>query len=760
MSRVLKEDIEANTALKEALVEAEAEAARWASAALVALQTGIPALYAHLEWTVAREHMQLKANELLPLLKEMVTLRAVARHAAMKAIKPQEFAIPPDRLLAVPTVGERHPPATCDSPTVLVVVARYREDVSWLTQLPKNVGYHIMQKEALLPELDSRAQTLLPNVGRESHSYLRFFQSASNAGTTGVLGIGGGGGTAHMMPLPRLLICAQGDPFDHNPRFLEEVASLSEGVARGHTPHFMPLGVWKGGERIIYCDGSGAPHQSRLLPIASIWRHLFGNSPARSLPPWLAFTPGACFAVARDVLFRCPIARFDAALSDACRLCTSIDPIAGHAFERLWMYFFLSEEEIGALVHHLASLNKPQCDPVEQSPHLEPATQGGIEHGQPESTLRQQQGSSQGATLASALAVELPGSNAAQPMPSRAVGAHAALVDALQDEFLAHDLTPPPEAIGWSEQRLHAWFEHGGEVELALSTLIDDGALTEALQSEGVYSLDALLEADLSQLETTVGRRLRLNQAINSERKRREVAEASRRLKEADHEFLRRVAVARELGDCYVDAEEGDVLPHTTEPPPLPSHGGHLEIRSGGGEIGGRLWPSAGLLCRYLRDTAQMVMGKSVIELGAGVTTYWSSKPRLLDAPHPLLTSPAFEPLLQQTGLVGLYAAGLGARQVLLTDVLTRGGEPNELERVLRGNIERNRLRIVSAATAVAADAPVLDVVEVRACARTLERVHLQCNLLRTPVVRTTLRDSTRECDRPSAGQLQRASAC
>ena len=40
--------------------------------------------------------------------------------------------------------------------------------------------------------------------------------------------------------------------------------------------------------------------------------------------------------------------------------------------------------------------------------------------------------------------------------------AHRALVASLQSDFMADDLDPPPESIGWDEERLQAWFENGG----------------------------------------------------------------------------------------------------------------------------------------------------------------------------------------------------------------------------------------------------------------------------------------------------------
>lgn len=47
-------------------------------------------------------------------------------------------------------------------------------------------------------------------------------------------------------------------------------------------------------------------------------------------------------------------------------------------------------------------------------------------------------------------------------MPVFDAATHAALVAALQDEYLADDLAPPDTSLNWSEARLRAWFESGG----------------------------------------------------------------------------------------------------------------------------------------------------------------------------------------------------------------------------------------------------------------------------------------------------------
>ena len=74
--------------------------------------------------------------------------------------------------------------------------------------------------------------------------------------------------------------------------------------------------------------------------------------------------------------------------------------------------------------------------------------------------------------------------------------------------------------------------------------------------------------------------------------------------------------------------------------PPLPS-GIALRMQQASWEdagTGGLLWPAASVMCRWLSRQAAKVEGSRVLELGCG------------------------------TGAVGLYAAGLGASRVLLTD--------------------------------------------------------------------------------------------
>ena len=79
--------------------------------------------------------------------------------------------------------------------------------------------------------------------------------------------------------------------------------------------------------------------------------------------------------------------------------------------------------------------------------------------------------------------------------------------------------------------------------------------------------------------------------------------------------------------------------------------------------VGGEVWPAAEILCRFLRDQmAAEMRGARVLELGAGV------------------------------GACGLYAAGLGASRVLLTDAAYSSNleEPSSIRSLCARNVKAN----------------------------------------------------------------------
>jgi hypothetical protein len=160
----------------EDLALADSEAQRWCSIALVAGFS--PAARQQLiECGLCEELLETPTAELLPLLGRMVAARTLAKQPAALALKPAE--VPCERTLTLESrsrasQADASTSASDGGPTVRLIVARYQEDTSWLQSLPPLVEYHVLQKHALQPELEPARQTLLPNVGRESHSYLTY----------------------------------------------------------------------------------------------------------------------------------------------------------------------------------------------------------------------------------------------------------------------------------------------------------------------------------------------------------------------------------------------------------------------------------------------------------------------------------------------------------------------------------------------------------------------------------------------------------
>ena len=100
------------------------------------------------------------------------------------------------------------PQATCatEQKDIVLVVARYHEDLAWLKDVPSNFDIIVYNKdvtrEANIPH--DRAITIIPrdNVGREADTYLTYIID-------------------HYDTLPETIVFCQGDPFPHSPHFID-----------------------------------------------------------------------------------------------------------------------------------------------------------------------------------------------------------------------------------------------------------------------------------------------------------------------------------------------------------------------------------------------------------------------------------------------------------------------------------------------------------------------------------------------------------
>lgn len=135
-------------------------------------------------------------------------------------------------------------------PRVAVVVAKYHENIGWVSALPKSWDVFVYDK--------SKEYV---NVGREAETYARFV-------------------TEHWDRLPSwdVIVFLQGNPFDH----LDAV------------PHDLDMHTAVGLGAMLRCDGAGKPHHHVALPVTACHAVLF---PDRPPPEEWDFAVGAQYAV-------------------------------------------------------------------------------------------------------------------------------------------------------------------------------------------------------------------------------------------------------------------------------------------------------------------------------------------------------------------------------------------------------------------------------------------------------------------------------
>jgi Protein of unknown function (DUF3431) len=217
--------------------------------------------------------------------------------------------------------------------TRTVVVARYGEDVSWVNLLAHpcivyNKGRPLEEGVLRTP---LALEVSLPNVGRESETYLHFICANYDS----------------LPPDGDVLFC-QGDPFDHVESCIVGTEPGGFDTCKGGRDDFLrfanttsfaagndftPLGNW------YSCDGRGRPHSSVDLDgfldtyFSSFRRDVF----------W--FVQGAQFIVSCRAIQARPLEFYRWILRDYLRHCSdnsnrSSDPAIGHVMERSWVTLF------------------------------------------------------------------------------------------------------------------------------------------------------------------------------------------------------------------------------------------------------------------------------------------------------------------------------------------------------------------------------------------------------------------------------------
>lgn len=194
-----------------------------------------------------------------------------------------------------------------------IVIAHYNEPLDWLNplaELPIRLYY-----KGDLPRFSALNTRLvpLPNIGRETHTYLHHIVSRYDE-------------------LPDVTVFAQGNPFDHAPQFVERVLQLNKGSLP--LEGYLPLS-----DKRRSNDGAGRPHHKETIPLKDTYEEIF----ERPAPPRFVFSPGAIMAVSREVIQQQPRTFYErllAMVSDEART-----ERLGFCFERLWPHIFVSLPE-------------------------------------------------------------------------------------------------------------------------------------------------------------------------------------------------------------------------------------------------------------------------------------------------------------------------------------------------------------------------------------------------------------------------------
>lgn len=205
---------------------------------------------------------------------------------------------------------------------IRVIIARYREDVSWADAL----GYPcVVYDKSDEPAANARP---LPNIGREAHTYFTHI-------------------IAEYDRLAPMNVFLQGDPFDHiDDRGRSDVATLRKRLAdvadRG-VP-FKGLAWFK-----LKSDALGRPHDlrnpenegrwagwGRDIPVGELFGRLFGVELPGEI---ICRAPTGNFCVTGKRIRTRPRAFYE-----FCLKLVESDPLdernTGHAFERLWQHVF------------------------------------------------------------------------------------------------------------------------------------------------------------------------------------------------------------------------------------------------------------------------------------------------------------------------------------------------------------------------------------------------------------------------------------
>jgi hypothetical protein len=193
-----------------------------------------------------------------------------------------------------------------------LVIAKYKEDVSWAEDLRDAWNVVVYSKDS---EERSQSYQLLPNVGREAHTYLHYILE-------------------NYTSLPHVVAFCQGNPLDHCPDFPELLKQMSR----------TPRSFESFGRQTIIFNRRAFPHLWNSPPSEAgmffyqFFEHLLGHP----CPPFLCCKANALFTVTSEQIRERPRSFYEHAMTSLGSLEKRLgaNTIEGHFFERVWHVIF------------------------------------------------------------------------------------------------------------------------------------------------------------------------------------------------------------------------------------------------------------------------------------------------------------------------------------------------------------------------------------------------------------------------------------
>lgn len=218
------------------------------------------------------------------------------------------------------------------------VVAHYNEDLSWLSEVQASVS--VYTKGTPATHITPLRHTILPNIGREGHTYLHHIITYYN-------------------DLPEVVVFVQGRVDDHVNinalQMMDAAAALESNDVLTFPPEELErFDTWNGKHLDLYPadftwleeilrEPKKCIAEAPMRPEA-YFKRFIGRG---GLPLSIAWQPGAIFAVPRELIHRHPRSLYQDLLGAIFggTMATN-DPEAGHFLEKFWLALWKPEEYV------------------------------------------------------------------------------------------------------------------------------------------------------------------------------------------------------------------------------------------------------------------------------------------------------------------------------------------------------------------------------------------------------------------------------